>query len=211
MPAMPHSAAGPRIEPPVSEPVPPRIMPDATAAPVPDDEPAVKCSGFHGLRAGGQGRSKDGPPMANSCVASLPISTVPAAAHLRTDGRILRRDIVLQQLASARSCGCRRCCRCPCGRSGCRRAAPSHGPAIIRASAARASASARSSVSRMKACSVSSSALHAIQAVLGQLDRRQLLRRDQLRRPRRWWGSVPSTHLRDEHVRRFALQRHRRC
>ena len=85
MPAMPHSAAGPRIEPPVSEPVPPRIMPDATAAPVPDDEPAVKCSGFHGLRAGGHGRSNDGPPMANSCVESLPISTVPASAHLRTE------------------------------------------------------------------------------------------------------------------------------
>ena len=39
MPAMPHSAAGPRIEPPVSEPVPPRIMPDATAAPVPEKNP----------------------------------------------------------------------------------------------------------------------------------------------------------------------------
>src|SRR3984957_18478749 len=84
MPAMPHSAAGPRIEPPVSEPVPPRIMPDATAAPVPDDEPPVKCSGFQGLHGGGQGTSNDGPPIANSCVASLPIITVPASAHLRT-------------------------------------------------------------------------------------------------------------------------------
>src|SRR5580692_6370119 len=81
MPAMPHSAAGPRIEPPVSEPVPPRIMPDATAAPVPLDDPAVKCSGFHGLRAGGAGRSNDGPPSANSCVVSLPIRTVPASAN----------------------------------------------------------------------------------------------------------------------------------
>src|SRR5947209_8699506 len=55
MPAMPHSAAGPRIEPPVSEPVPPSTRPAATAAPVPDDEPAVKWSVFHGLRAGGGG------------------------------------------------------------------------------------------------------------------------------------------------------------
>ena len=39
---MPHSEAGPRIEPPVSEPVPPRIIPAATAAPVPLDEPEVK-------------------------------------------------------------------------------------------------------------------------------------------------------------------------
>ena len=33
---------GPRIEPPVSEPVPPSTIPAATAAPVPDDDPAVK-------------------------------------------------------------------------------------------------------------------------------------------------------------------------
>src|SRR5450759_2242217 len=82
MPAIPHSAAGPRMEPPVSEPVPPRISPAATAAPVPLLDPAVKCLGFHGLHAGGQGRSKDGPPKANSCVASLPSSTVPASASL---------------------------------------------------------------------------------------------------------------------------------
>ena len=34
---------------------------------------------FHGLRAGGRGRSKEGPPSANSCVVSLPINTEPAA------------------------------------------------------------------------------------------------------------------------------------
>ena len=84
MPAMPQSAAGPRIEPPVSDPVPPMIRPAATAAPVPEDEPAVKCSRFQGLRAGGHGRSNDGPPKANSCVESLPSITVPASAHLAT-------------------------------------------------------------------------------------------------------------------------------
>ncbi len=84
MPAMPHSAAGPRIEPPVSDPVPPRISPAATAAPVPDDDPAVKRSLFQGLRAGGHGTSNDGPPKANSCVASLPSMTVPASAHFFT-------------------------------------------------------------------------------------------------------------------------------
>src|SRR5215475_11161468 len=81
---MPHSAAGPRIEPPVSEPSAAGTNPAATAAPEPLDEPPVKCSRFHGLRAGGQGRSKDGPPWANSCVASLPVSTAPAAASLVT-------------------------------------------------------------------------------------------------------------------------------
>ena len=56
-----------------------RVKPAATAAPEPDDEPPVKWSKFHGLRAGGNGRSKLGPPNANSCVASLPSSTAPPA------------------------------------------------------------------------------------------------------------------------------------
>ncbi len=76
---MPHNAAGPRIDPPVSEPRAAGTSPAATAAPEPLDEPPVKWSRFHGLRAGGQGRSKDGPPCANSWVASLPISTAPAS------------------------------------------------------------------------------------------------------------------------------------
>ena len=41
IPAMPQNAAGPRMEPPVSEPVPPSTSPAATAAPVPEDDPAV--------------------------------------------------------------------------------------------------------------------------------------------------------------------------
>src|ERR1044072_7596556 len=84
MPAMPHSAAGPRIDPPVSDPVPPRMSPAATPAPVPEDDPAVKSSRFHGLRGGGQGKSNDGPPKANSWVESLPNINVHAAAHLAT-------------------------------------------------------------------------------------------------------------------------------
>ena len=78
-PTMPQSDAGPRIEPPVSEPSASGTMPAATAAPDPDDEPPVKCAGFHGLRAGGHGRSNDGPACAISCVASLPSSTAPAS------------------------------------------------------------------------------------------------------------------------------------
>src|SRR5438105_1921077 len=80
-PAMPQKAAGLRIEPLVSLPRPPSTMPAATAAAVPLEEPPVKCPGFHGLRAGGHGRSNDGPPKANSCVASFPISTAPDAAR----------------------------------------------------------------------------------------------------------------------------------
>src|SRR5690242_7832991 len=104
MPAIPHNAAGPRIEPPVSVPMPPRNSPAATPAPVPLLEPAVKCWVFHGLRAGGHGRSNDGPPSANSCVDVLPISTVPATASFTAQvasvsGTLLRRIFEWQVVA----------------------------------------------------------------------------------------------------------------
>ena len=41
--------------------VPPRTKLAATAAPVPLEEPPVKCSLDHGLRGGGKGKSKLGP------------------------------------------------------------------------------------------------------------------------------------------------------
>ena len=46
---------------------------------MPLDDPPVKRLVSHGLRAGGQGRSKLGPPRANSWVASLPMTIAPAA------------------------------------------------------------------------------------------------------------------------------------
>src|SRR5882672_1448199 len=63
-PTSPQCDDGPRMEPPVSEPIAKGASPDATAAPEPLEEPPVKCSRCHGLRAGGQGRSKEGPPWA---------------------------------------------------------------------------------------------------------------------------------------------------
>src|SRR5687767_13163837 len=80
-PVMPQCDAGLRIEPPVSEPMAAGTKPAAVAAPEPLDEPPVKCSRFQGLRAGGHGRSKHGPPVANSCVDSLPMKTPPAARN----------------------------------------------------------------------------------------------------------------------------------
>src|SRR5262245_66546207 len=79
MPTMPHIVAGLRTEPPVSVPMAAGRNPAAVAAPEPLDEPPQKWSRFQGLRAGGHGRSKDGPPMANSCVESFPMNTPPAA------------------------------------------------------------------------------------------------------------------------------------
>src|SRR5262249_57249656 len=63
---------------------PPTPPPAATAAPVPLDEPPVKRLRSQGLRGGGHGRSKDGPPSANSCVASLPTMTAPASRSFAT-------------------------------------------------------------------------------------------------------------------------------
>src|ERR1700682_5780851 len=77
-PTPPHSAAGWRMEPPVSVPSAPSTNPAATAAPEPVLELPVKRVLSHGLRAGGHGRSVAGPPCASSCVASLPSSTAPA-------------------------------------------------------------------------------------------------------------------------------------
>src|SRR5262245_5998153 len=81
-PAIPQNEAGPRMEPPVSEPIAHGESPAATAAPEPLDDPPVKCSRFHGLRAGGHGKSNEGPPWANSCVAALPRRIAPASYSL---------------------------------------------------------------------------------------------------------------------------------
>src|ERR1700722_1719452 len=75
---MPQQEAGLRTEPPVSVPNASGKNPALTPAPEPDEEPPGWWPGFHGLRAGGNGRSKLGPPMANSCVDSLPTTIAPA-------------------------------------------------------------------------------------------------------------------------------------
>src|SRR5215813_880323 len=76
---MPHIEAGLRTDPPVSVPRAAGTKPAATATPDPLEDPPEKWSRCQAFRAGGQGKSKDGPPMANSWVASLPTRTPPAA------------------------------------------------------------------------------------------------------------------------------------
>jgi hypothetical protein len=70
----------------------------AITVPEPDEEPPVTCSGFHGLRAGGKGRSKLGPPMANSCVAQQH-----AAGCVQPCGRdaVLLRHVIQEQFGMA--------------------------------------------------------------------------------------------------------------
>ncbi len=78
-PAMPQNAAGPRMEPPVSEPSAPTVSPAASAAPEPLEEPPGMWSVFHGLRAAGKRWLGNWMPKANSWVMSLPSITMPAS------------------------------------------------------------------------------------------------------------------------------------
>ena len=81
MPIAPQAAAGKRTEPVVSEPNANKVVPAATLAPAPVEEPPVKRFISQGLRAGGKGKSKYSPPLPvpNSHVESLPIRMAPAA------------------------------------------------------------------------------------------------------------------------------------
>src|SRR5687767_6405314 len=84
-PTMPHHAAGPRIDPPVSLPVAPGHRNAATAAPDPPLEPPGERSSAHGFRVGPYHGLFVVEPAANSCVLHFPISTAPASFNRRID------------------------------------------------------------------------------------------------------------------------------
>src|SRR6476469_6651941 len=84
MPLIPQYDAGPRIEPPVSEPSPPSTRPAQTAVPVPELDPPGVRAGSHGFLAIGKPVAGSGQPIANSCNTVLPISTAPASRSFRT-------------------------------------------------------------------------------------------------------------------------------
>ncbi len=62
----------------VSVPMAAGTNPAATAAPEPEDDPPGRKSVFQGFSGGGQGKSQEGPPRANSKVPSLPRRMPPA-------------------------------------------------------------------------------------------------------------------------------------
>src|SRR5690349_10668058 len=76
---MPQSAAGCRMEPPVSDPSATGEKPAATATAEPPLDPPDMCSGFHGLRDGPNAEFSVDDPIANSSQFVLPITTAPAA------------------------------------------------------------------------------------------------------------------------------------
>src|SRR3954454_753541 len=81
MPTTPQSAAGCRIEPPVSVPVAPAHSDAATAAAEPPEDPPGTCARDHGLRTGPRELFSFDEPMANSSMLSLPRATAPASAR----------------------------------------------------------------------------------------------------------------------------------
>src|SRR4051794_14655315 len=83
MPVMPHKPAGWRIEPPVSVPIDIGAMRAATlAADPPLEPPAMHCK-FHGLHVVKNAEFSLLPPIANSSMFVLPISTASASRSLR--------------------------------------------------------------------------------------------------------------------------------
>src|ERR687896_242267 len=81
---MPVSAAGWRIEPPVSVPVAAGAIRAATAAAEPPDEPPGTLLAFQGLRTGPYQLVSFDEPIANSSMLVLPSTTAPACASRST-------------------------------------------------------------------------------------------------------------------------------
>src|SRR5438132_1666629 len=77
MPTSPQWDAGIRIEPPVSDPIPPGAIRAATAAPVPPLDPPALRSRSHGFLVGGVYT-----PHANSCIVVFPRTIAPTALSL---------------------------------------------------------------------------------------------------------------------------------
>src|SRR2546423_13159196 len=83
MPTTPHSAAGCRIEPPVSEPIASGAIPAAAAAALPPLDPPGTRDGSCGLHVGPNAEFSVELPMANSSRFVLPM-TMPPAARIRS-------------------------------------------------------------------------------------------------------------------------------
>src|SRR2546428_14175892 len=86
MPTIPHSAAGWRIEPPVSVPSAHGARPAATAAALPPEEPPGTRSRSHGLSTGPKAEFSFDEPIANSSWLVFASSPAPAAVKCETAG-----------------------------------------------------------------------------------------------------------------------------
>ena len=80
-PTTPHSAAGWRIDPPVSDAIDAGARRAATAAAAPPLEPPGMRSAAHGLRVGPSAECSVDEPIANSSQLVLPMTTAPASSR----------------------------------------------------------------------------------------------------------------------------------
>src|SRR3954468_24733532 len=83
-PTIPHSAAGWRIDPPVSVPIAHGAAPVATAAALPPDDPPGTRVGSQGLRTGPKAQFSVEEPIANSSWWVLASSGAPAPTTFST-------------------------------------------------------------------------------------------------------------------------------
>ena len=98
----PHTAAGCRIDPPVSVPIPSGASNAVTAALEPPDEPPGTRSRSHGLCVGPYAEFSVDEPIANSSMFVLPRITTPGIAKAPYDGRVVRRWPALEDPRPAR-------------------------------------------------------------------------------------------------------------
>ena len=98
---MPHSAAGMRTEPPVSEPMPPGTMRAPTATPTPPLEPPGMRLGSYGLRAAPKAALWLVMPYASSCRLALPNDERAGVEQLLHDRRVALRAVLAQPRRAA--------------------------------------------------------------------------------------------------------------
>ena len=151
MPTTPHSAAGWRIEPPVSDPRASGAKPAATAAALPPDDPPGTFVGSCGLRVGPKAEFSVELPMANSSRFVLPMMRAPASFSRRTTvasyggthpSRIRDEQVVATPWVQ----------RLSFSATGTPARGPGSRPAATASSTAAAAARASSAVTRLKAC-----------------------------------------------------------
>src|SRR6476660_3389192 len=87
-PTTPLNDAGMRIEPPMSEPLASVVVPDASAAPEPPEEPPTAYSGFHGLRVTPHRRDWVKPAHENSGAVVRAWTIAPASRWRRANAEL---------------------------------------------------------------------------------------------------------------------------
>ncbi len=158
MPTTPHSAAGWRMEPPVSEPSASGANPAATATALPPDEPPGTFVGSCGFRVGPKAEFSVDEPIANSSRLVLPTTMAPATRTRSTTvasyGGVHPSRIFDEQVV-----GTPRVHRLSLSAIGTPASAPGSAPAATAASISSARARAESAVTTLNAWSSSSRAV----------------------------------------------------